>query len=79
MIIILIQCSLLSSYGLLYKITSYRKYKEKFGSVNIKLFKLISEYNKIISNLKENNACWKLLFSDIVFYYIWEFVNVEIA
>lgn len=56
------------------------KYKEKFGSVNIKLLKLISEYNKIISNLKRKIMhVRKLLFSDILFYYIWEFVNVEIA
>ena len=56
------------------------KYKEKFGSVNIKLFKLISEHNKIMSILKRKIMhVRKLLFSDILFYYIWEFFNVEIA
>jgi len=47
------------------------KYKEKFGSVNIKLFKLTSEHNKIMSNLKRKIMhVRKLLFSDILFYYI---------
>ena len=56
------------------------KYKEKFGSVNIKLFKLTSEHNKIMSILKRKIMhVRKLLFSDILFYYIWEFFNVEIA